>query len=82
MDRNNKGQILWAYEIYTKCPDTGTLGWDIARVWSTPDRIEQYPDFDCIITINDCNPTETFMPPNQEQRDFLTVLSPFRRGQK
>ena len=71
--------MLKAYEIYTKCPDTGTLGWDIARVWSTPDRIEQYPDFDCIITINDCNPTETFMPSNQEQRDFLTVLSIFRR---
>ena len=74
--------MLKAYEIYTKCPETGTLGWNIVTVWSTPDRIEQYPNFDCVITVNDCNPTETFMPPTQEQRDFLTLLSPFRRGQQ
>ena len=53
---------VYAYEIYTKCPDTGTLGWDIERVWSTPDRIKFFPNFDCVITVDDCRPDQTFMP--------------------
>lgn len=47
-----------AYEIYVKNPITGEEGWDIKTVWSTDELIKTYPDFDCIITINDCNPTE------------------------
>lgn len=76
MDRNKEGKMLKAYEIYTKCPDTGTLGWDIARVWSTSDRIEQYPNFDCIITVNDCDPTETFMPTNEQPDGLTRIVKP------
>jgi len=51
-----------AYEIYTKNPETGEEGWDIKLVWSTPDMIELYPHFDCVVTINDCQPTEIWPP--------------------
>lgn len=37
------------YEIYTKNPETGETGWDIKLVLSTRERLEDYPDFDCII---------------------------------
>jgi hypothetical protein len=59
----NKGaQKMKAYEIYTKNPTTGQLGWDIKFVWSTPDMIKLYPDFDCIISVNDCQPDEVWPP--------------------
>lgn len=53
--------MLKAYEIYVKNPDTGERGWDIRLVWSTPDMIESYPDFDCVITVNDCRPDEVWL---------------------
>ena len=50
-----------AYEIYVKHPVTGEDGWDIKLVWSHADMIEYYPNFDCVITVNDCTPTEVWV---------------------
>lgn len=44
-----------AYEIYTTS-EKGEPGWNIELVWSTPERIESYPLFDAVITVNDCRP--------------------------
>jgi hypothetical protein len=41
------------FEIYTSNPATGETGWDIEWVRATRSDIEQYPNFDCIITMND-----------------------------
>ena len=41
------------YEIYTKNPYTRETGWDIKWVRSTADRIASFPNFDCIITVDD-----------------------------
>jgi hypothetical protein len=42
------------YEIYTKCPLTGVTGWEIEFVYASEDEIESFPNFDCIITVDDC----------------------------
>jgi len=47
-----------AYEIYVRNPLTGERGWDIKFVWSNRAMIESYPHFDCVITVNDCQPEE------------------------
>ena len=44
------------YEIYTKNPDTQESGWAIKFVYANKDRIESFPHFDCVITIDDCPP--------------------------
>lgn len=49
-----------SYEIYTSCPVTGQGGYDIKLVKSTNDRIKSYPNFDCVITVNDCHPKESW----------------------
>ena len=51
------------YEIYTKCPDKGTGGWEIEYVTSTDKLIKYYPLFDCIISKNDTagHVTKTFL---------------------
>ncbi len=41
------------YEIYTKNPATGEGGWKIAWVRTSVDKISSFPDFDCVISIND-----------------------------
>ena len=41
------------YEIYTKNPATGERGWDIKFVLATEAGIKRYPDFDCIVTVDD-----------------------------
>ena len=41
------------YEIYTKNPKTGESGWDIKFVLATKSTIKLYPNFDCIITVDD-----------------------------
>ena len=51
------------YEIYIVNADTGQTGWGIHNVRSTDFMIKNYPDFDCIITRNDC-------PPDYEFSDF------------
>lgn len=39
------------FEIYTKCPKTGTTGWDIHHVSGVKEYIARfYPNFDCFIT--------------------------------
>lgn len=59
------------YEIYTCCPETGVTGWDIKYIESTDRLIKYYPNFDCIITKNDCagHVTEDFL-----QTGFDTYL--------
>lgn len=42
------------YEIYTKNPETGETGWEIKFVLASPSTIKSFPNFDCIITVNDC----------------------------
>ena len=41
------------YEIYTKNPETGETGWDILFVYASAKTIKQFPNFDCIITVDD-----------------------------
>lgn len=41
------------YEIYTSHPVTGESGWDIKFVRATVEGIKSFPNFDCIITVND-----------------------------
>lgn len=50
--------LINTYEIYTKDPETGKGGWDIKNVRSTDELIKRYPNFDAIITKNDCSPTD------------------------
>jgi len=47
-----------AYEIYIRNPTTGERCWAIKLVWSNRSMINSYPHFDCVIAINDCQPTE------------------------
>lgn len=41
------------YEIYTRNPETGERGWDIVFVYASRENIESYPNFDCIVTVDD-----------------------------
>jgi len=49
------------FEIYTNNPATGESGWYIHLVRSTDYLIKKFPDFDCIITRNDCTPDVEFI---------------------
>ena len=43
--------LIQTFEIYTKCPETGTTGWDIHYVEGVKEYIERYyPNFDCFLT--------------------------------
>jgi hypothetical protein len=41
------------FEVYLKHPETGESGWEIIWLHGTYDAVHSYPDFDCIITIDD-----------------------------
>lgn len=42
------------YEVYVKCPKTGTPGWDIKWIYASSRReLESFPNFDCVISVND-----------------------------
>lgn len=50
---------IQCWECYTKNPETGEGGWDIVWIESTRELVEQYPEFDCIITTDyPCNGLE------------------------
>ena len=49
----HKMETKHIYEIYTKNPKTGESGWDIKFVLATKSTIKLYPNFDCIITVDD-----------------------------
>lgn len=41
------------YEIYICGGPEMTTGWEILFVSATPDGINSYPNFDCIISVNE-----------------------------
>lgn len=48
------------FEIYTRCPKTGVTGWEIELVRSTPELIRTFPNFDVVISVDDCIPTQNW----------------------
>ena len=51
--KQTENDMTHIYEIYTKNPETGEKGWDIKWVNASEDRIRSFPNFDCVITIDD-----------------------------
>jgi hypothetical protein len=48
-----KDKMKHLFEVYLKHPETGESGWEIVWLHGTYDAVHSYPDFDCIITIDD-----------------------------